>query len=148
VWQQCFEAVSHPEGLHYHAGMAMMAEYAQGLFNLQHNTDTTVVQQRLYMVACEERYTATSRELAQLKCENDLLHGGTVPPSEQNRDLKVAYHYPSDAEHMWHYICQQLHTSREMVDECTHAIIHLDHANKQQDFEHMERAAVINSLEQ
>jgi hypothetical protein len=41
-----------------------MDEYAQGLFNLQHGTDTTVVQQRLCMAACEERYTATSRELA------------------------------------------------------------------------------------
>jgi hypothetical protein len=34
VWQQCFEAISDPEGLHYHIGMAAMAEYAQDLFNL------------------------------------------------------------------------------------------------------------------
>jgi hypothetical protein len=38
----------------------MIAEYAQGLFNLQHNTHTTVIQQRLYMATCEERYTTTS----------------------------------------------------------------------------------------
>jgi predicted PurR-regulated permease PerM len=44
VWQQHFEAVSDPEGPHYHAGMATMAEYAQGLFNLQYNTSTIVVQ--------------------------------------------------------------------------------------------------------
>jgi hypothetical protein len=43
VWHQRFEAVSDPEGPHYHAGMVAMAEYAQGLFNLQHSTDTTVV---------------------------------------------------------------------------------------------------------
>jgi hypothetical protein len=58
------------------------------------------------------------------------------------------YHCLSDAEHAWHYIHQQLDASREMVDERTHAIIHLEHANEQQDFELMERAAVIASLEQ
>jgi hypothetical protein len=99
MWQQCFEAISDPEGLHYHSGMAAMAEYAQGLFNLQHSTDTTVVQQRLCMAACEERFTAISQELAQLKCENDLLCGGTVPPSEQDRELKVTYHGFSNTEH-------------------------------------------------
>jgi hypothetical protein len=35
-----------------------------------------------------------------------------------------------------------------MVDERTHAIIHLEHTNEQWDFELMERAAVIASLEQ
>jgi hypothetical protein len=64
VWQQCFEAVSDHEGPHYHAGMAAMAEYAQGLFNLQHSTDTIVVQQHLCTAACEERYTTTLQELA------------------------------------------------------------------------------------
>jgi hypothetical protein len=100
------------------------------------------------MAACEESYTATSRELAQLKCENDLLCGGTVPPSEQDQELKVTYHHLSDAEHAWHYIRQQLDASREMVDECTHATIHLEYTNEQQDFELIERAAVVTSLEQ
>jgi hypothetical protein len=44
MWQQRFEAVSNPEGPHYHAGVAVMAESAQGFFNLQHSTDTTVIQ--------------------------------------------------------------------------------------------------------
>jgi hypothetical protein len=94
------------------------------------------------------RHTATPRELAQLKCENDLLRGGIVPPSKQDQELKVVYHRLSEAEHVWHYIRQQLDTSREMVDEHTHVIIHLEHTNKQQDFELAERAAVITSLEQ
>jgi hypothetical protein len=38
--------------------------------------------------------------------------------------------------------------SHELVDERTHAIIHLEHANKQQDVELEERAVVITSLEQ
>jgi hypothetical protein len=117
------------------------------LFNLQHSNDMTVIHQRLWMAAYE-RHTATSWELAQLKCENDLLRGGTVPPSEQDQELKVAYHHLSEAKHAWHYIRQQLDASREMVDECTHTIIHLEHAIEQHDFEFMERAAVIASLEQ
>ncbi len=34
VWKQCLEAVSNPEGPHFHAGMAALAGYAQHLFNL------------------------------------------------------------------------------------------------------------------
>jgi uncharacterized protein YktB (UPF0637 family) len=90
------------------------------------------------MAACEEHYTATSRELTQLKCKNDHLRGGTVPPSQQDRELKVAYRRLSDAKHACHYIRQQLDASREMVDEHTHAIIHLEHTNEQQDFELVE----------
>jgi hypothetical protein len=130
MWQQHFEAVSDLEGPHYHVGMAVMAEYGQGLFNLQHSTDTTVIQQRLCLAACEEQYTTTSQELAQLKCQNDLQCGGTVPPSELDWELKVTYHCLSDAEHAWHDICQQLDASREMVDERTHVIIHQEHANE------------------
>jgi hypothetical protein len=76
------------------------------------------------------------------------IRGGIVPPSEQGRDLKVTYHRFSDAEHTWHYIRQQLDTSQEMVDKRTHMIIHLEHANEQQDFELTERLVVIACLEQ
>jgi hypothetical protein len=34
-----------------------------------------------------------------------------------------------------------------MVDKCTHVIIHLEHANEQQDFELTERVVVVASLE-
>jgi hypothetical protein len=36
----------------------------------------------------------------------------------------------------------------ELVDECTHVIIHLEHVSEQQDLELEERAAAIASLEQ
>jgi hypothetical protein len=62
--------------------------------------------------------------------------------------LKVTYHRLIDGEHTWHYIHQQLDVSWEMVDECAHVIVHLEHANEQQDFELVETAAVIASLEQ
>jgi hypothetical protein len=58
------------------------------------------------------------------------------------------YRRRSDSKHAWHYIRQQLGASREMVDERTHTIIHLEHTNEQQDFELSERATVITSLEQ
>jgi hypothetical protein len=35
-----------------------------------------------------------------------------------------------------------------MVDERTHAIVHLEHTNEQHDLELEERAAVMTSLEQ
>jgi hypothetical protein len=49
---------------------------------------------------------------------------------------------------VWHYIRQHLDASQELVDERTNVIIHLEHANEQQDLELVERAAVIASLEQ
>jgi hypothetical protein len=110
--------------------MVIMVEYAQYWFNLQHTTARTVIQQRLSMATYDEFHIATSRELTQLKCENDLLRGGTVPPSNQDQELKVANRRISKAEHRWHYIHQQLDTSRELVDERTHAIVHLEHANE------------------
>jgi hypothetical protein len=58
------------------------------------------------------------------------------------------YRCLSDAEHAWHYILQQLDASWEMVDERTHVIIQLEHATEQHDFELMERATMITSLEQ
>jgi hypothetical protein len=40
------------------------------------------------------------------------------------------YYHVSEAEHVWHYIRQQLDTSHELVDERTHMIIHLEHTNE------------------
>jgi hypothetical protein len=108
-----------------------MAEYAQYSFDLHHTTTRTVIQQRLCMASYEELHIAISRELTQLKCENDLLYGGTVPPSDQDQELKVMYRRLSEAEHAWHYIRQQLDVSHELVDECTDAIVHLEHTNEQ-----------------
>jgi hypothetical protein len=86
--------------------MTAMAQYGQYSFDLQHTTARTVIQQCLTMVAYDERHIAISHELAQLKCENDLLHGGIVPPSDQDQELKVTYCRLSNAEHAWHYIHQ------------------------------------------
>jgi hypothetical protein len=103
VWQQRLEAVSDLEGPHFHTGIAALAEYAQYSFNLQHNFARTVIQQRLHMSAKGEHNTTISCELGQLKHENDILHGGTLPPSDPDRELKVAYRHLSEAEHGWNY---------------------------------------------
>jgi hypothetical protein len=54
----------------------------------------------------------------------------------------------SEAEHGWHYFRQQLDVAREVLDNHTHVIIHLEHHIKQQDLELEERAATITALEQ
>jgi DNA-binding FrmR family transcriptional regulator len=82
-----------------------------------------------------------------LRHENTTLHSGTLPPSGQDRELQVAYYRLSEAEHRCHYARQQLDASRPMVDECTHAIIHLEHHVDQADFDLEERVAMITTIE-
>jgi hypothetical protein len=53
VWKQFLEAVSNPEGPHFHAGMAALAGYAQYMFNLQTSTGRTVMQQHLHSSSLE-----------------------------------------------------------------------------------------------
>jgi cell division protein FtsB len=106
VWKQRLQAVSDLEGSHFNAGIAAMAKYAQYLFNLQHSTARTVLQQRMRLTAYDEHNTSISRELEQLIHENALLHSGTLPPSDQDREWKVTYHRISEAEHGWNYAHQ------------------------------------------
>jgi hypothetical protein len=54
VCKQHFEAVSNPEGSHFHVGMTTLARYAQHLFNLQASTTRTVIQQRFYSGSLEQ----------------------------------------------------------------------------------------------
>jgi hypothetical protein len=41
------------------------------------------------------------------------------------------YYHLSEAKHRWSYTRQQLDAACVEVDECTHVIIHLEHANEQ-----------------
>jgi hypothetical protein len=43
VWKWRLEAVSNPEGPHFHVGMAALAGYAQHMFNLQASTTRTII---------------------------------------------------------------------------------------------------------
>jgi hypothetical protein len=62
------------KGLHFHARMTLLARYAQYLFNLQHNTARTGMQQRMRLTTYMEHTTATSRDLERLRHENAVLH--------------------------------------------------------------------------
>jgi hypothetical protein len=103
MWQQHLEAVSDLVGPHFHVGMTLLARYAQYLFNLHHNTARTGMQQCVCLTTYEEHATATSRELEGLRHENAVLLSGARPPSEQDRELQVAYHRLSEAEHGWNH---------------------------------------------
>jgi hypothetical protein len=87
IWQQRLEAMSDLKGPHFHAGMTSLAKYAQYLFNLQHNTARTGMQQRTHLTAYEESATTAAREIERLRHENAILHSGARPPSEMDREL-------------------------------------------------------------
>jgi hypothetical protein len=120
MWKQRLEAVSNPEGPRFHAGMAALAGYAQLMFNLQASTGKTIMRQHLHSSLLEQH-------VEELRHANAILCSGTPPPSDQDHELQVAYRRLSEAEHGWHYFRQQLDAAREMLDERTHAIIHLEH---------------------
>jgi hypothetical protein len=141
MWKQCLDAMSNPEGPHFHAGMAALAGYVQHMFNLQASTGRTLMRQCLHSSSLEQH-------VEELRHANAILHSGMPPPSDQDRELQVAYRRLSEAEHRWHYFRQQLDAAREMLDECMHAIIRLEHHVEQQDLELKERAATIADLEQ
>jgi hypothetical protein len=91
IWQQCLVAMSNLERPHFHVRMTSLAKYEQYTFNLQQNTARTGMHQRICLTAYEEHATATSCELERLRHENVVLHSSTLPPLEQDRELKVAY---------------------------------------------------------
>jgi hypothetical protein len=107
--------------------MTLLTRYVQYLFNLQHNTTRTVMQQCMRLIAYEEHKTATSRELERLRHENAILRSGVCPPSEHDCKLQVAYRLLSEAEHGWNHTRMLLDITREEVDTHTHGIIHLEH---------------------
>jgi hypothetical protein len=141
VWKQCLEAVSNPEGPHFHAGMAVLAGYAHHMFNLQASTARTVIRQCLHSGLLEQHVEV-------LRHANTILRSGTPPPSDQDREIQVTYRRLSEAEHGCHYFRQQLDAAHELLDERMHAIIHLKHHVEQQDLELEERAAAIADLKQ
>jgi hypothetical protein len=99
ICQQRLEAMSNLKGPHFHAGMTSLARYAQYLFNLQHNTARTGMQQRTRLMAYKGSATAATREIERLRHENAILRSGARPLSEQDRELQEVYHRLSNAEH-------------------------------------------------
>jgi hypothetical protein len=111
------------------------------MFNLQASTGRTVMRQHLHSSSLEQH-------VEELRHANAILRSGMPPPLDQDRELQVVYRRLSETEHGWHYFCQQLDPACEMLDERTHAIIHLEHHVEQQDLELEQRAVMIADLEQ
>jgi hypothetical protein len=111
------------------------------MFNLQASTGRTVMRQHLHSSLLEQH-------VEELRRANAILRSGAPPPLDQDHELQVAYRRLSEAEHGWHYFRQQLDAAREMLDEHTHAIIHLEHHIEQEDLDLELRAVMIADLEQ
>jgi hypothetical protein len=148
VWQQRLEAMSNLKGPHFHAGITLLARYVKDMFNLQHNTASTGMQQRTHLTTYKESATAATREIERLRHENAILHSGACPPSKQERELQEVYRHLSNAEHGWNHTRMLLDIAREEVDIRTHEIVHLEHHVEAQDVELEERVEIIANLEQ
>jgi hypothetical protein len=107
--------------------MTSLARYTQYLFNLQHNTIRTGMQQCTCLTVYEESVVATAWELEWLRHDNAILCSSARPPSEQDRELQEVYRHLSNTEHGWNYTHMLLDITREEVDIRTHGIIHLEH---------------------
>jgi hypothetical protein len=71
-------AISDLESPHFSAGWFVMAKYVSYLFNLQHNTGRTVIEQCMHLNAYKEQTIIASREMDRLRHENAILHYGTL----------------------------------------------------------------------
>jgi hypothetical protein len=76
-----------PQGPHFHARMTSLARYMQYLFNLQHNTARTGMQQRMRLTVYKESAIAATHEIERLRHENGILRSGARPLLEQDREL-------------------------------------------------------------
>jgi predicted RNase H-like nuclease (RuvC/YqgF family) len=128
--------------------MTLLARYAQYLFNLQHNTARTGMQQCMCLTAYKESATAATRVIERLRHENAILHSGARPLSEQDCELQEVYHRLSNTEHGWNHTRMLLDITRAEVETRTHGIIHLENHVETQDVEHEERAERIPDLGQ
>jgi hypothetical protein len=126
VWQQRLEAVSNLKDPHFHTRMTSFSRYVQYLFNLQHNTARTGMQQCTHLTPYKESAIAATRKIERLRQENAFLRSGARPPSEQDRELQKVYHHLSNTEHGWNHTRMLLDITREEVDIYTHGIVHLE----------------------
>jgi hypothetical protein len=136
------------KGPHFHAEMTSLARYVQYLFNLQHNTAKTGIQQRTRLMAYKESATAATGEIERLRHENAILRSGVCPPSEQDHELKEVYRLLGNAEHGWNHTRLLLDITWEELETRTHRIIHLEHHMEVQDAKLEERLETIGNLEQ
>jgi hypothetical protein len=148
MWQQRLEAMSNLKGPDFHTGMTSLDRYTQYMFNLQHNTARTGMQQRTRLMAYKESVIAATREIERLRHENAILRSGAHPLSEQDRELHEVYRRLSNAEHGWNHTRMLLDITREEVETRTHRIIDLENHVETWDTELEEMAERIADLKQ
>jgi predicted RNase H-like nuclease (RuvC/YqgF family) len=137
-----------PQGPSLPRRVTTLASYAQYMFNLQHNTARTGMQQRMHLTAYKESATAATSEIERLRHENAILHSGARPLSEQDHELQEVYRRLSNTEHGWNHTRMLFDITREEVQTRTHGIIHLENHVETQDTELEERVERIADLEQ
>jgi hypothetical protein len=71
--------MSDLESPHFSIGWAAMAKYTMYLFNLQHNNDRTVIEQRMHLNAYKDQ--------ERLRPENAILHHGTLQSMDKDLEL-------------------------------------------------------------
>jgi hypothetical protein len=86
-WQQCHETVCDITSPLFSTGSTEMAKYSRYLFNLQHNTGRTIIEQCAHLNAYEEQATFTSCEMGRLRHENAILCHGTLQSSDKDIEL-------------------------------------------------------------
>jgi hypothetical protein len=62
-WQQHHEAVCDLTSPHYSTGSVEMARYSRYLFNLEHNTSMTIIEQHAHLNVYAEQATLTSHTI-------------------------------------------------------------------------------------
>jgi predicted RNase H-like nuclease (RuvC/YqgF family) len=128
--------------------MTSLARYVQYLFNPQHNTVRTGMQQRMCLTAYKESATTATREIERLRHENAILGSGARPLLEQDRELQEVYHRLSNTEHGCNHTHMLLNITHEEVETHTNRIIHLENHVETQDAKLEETAERIADLEQ
>jgi hypothetical protein len=123
-----------------------MAKYAQYLFNLQHNTGCTVIEQCTQMNKYKDQSIRTSLELERLGHENHILLQGTFGIREKDQELHSLYRHFSEVEHGLNHTRTQLELAQKEVATRTHAIVHLENVVEMQDTKLDEKEEQIANL--
>jgi hypothetical protein len=76
-WRQHLDIACDLVSPQFNAGWAQVAKYAHYLFNLQHNTGCTIIEQHACLDTYEKHAIRTCLALERMGCENHTLCQGT-----------------------------------------------------------------------
>jgi hypothetical protein len=73
-WKARMDEASNVFQVHYHGGWMYMARYAQHLFQLHHDTQHIVVEQRCHLVSYAIEVMTLTQEISHVAQENGVVH--------------------------------------------------------------------------